>query len=501
GAVLVFESANPTREHRLAVKQKVSALRFHPNAERLVVAGELGMVSIWDFAGTKELELRGHNGTVRALAFAQDGHFLASGGEDHSIRFWDSTTGETGAAPILHSDAITSLSWAEDGKVLAYGSKDKSLHLVELKAAEDKPTLVRYHDDSVDAVALAPDLSELVSMSRDLGAVTWSLDGIRKGSPLVERGNVLSLAVVPGRPEVISGGLGVNGVGIWNVATGEADTRLPAGVDRIRSLAASPDGQKLAFAGSAGRVFLWDLPSRIPLRVFESGRDEVRSVAFSGDNRWLAFGGLDRTLHVVGAQKFEDVARFTNSSPVQGIAFVPHSATIAAVDRDGQVSGYDVAHLRQSFRFKAHDEWALAVAPAPDGKWLVTGGGDRHVKIWEAGGARLLADCRGHEGKVLSVDVSPDGRIVASGSEDKSVRLWDPTTGAELALLAGHSGAVRSVKFAPSGDILMSGSDDGTIRLWRLAVLFTRAATLRQSVATRFHVELVGTRVVRSNEP
>ncbi|MGC4090650.1 MAG: protein kinase [Polyangiaceae bacterium] len=495
--VLLWDSSDPRREFRLGMHQRVSKLAFDPEGTHLVVAGELGSVTIWDFIGKKQLDLSGHSGTVRALSFAQGGRLLATGGEDNTVRFWDAQSGAVSAAPLTHTDAVTSLSWADDGRLLAYGSKDKSVRLVDVRSNARAPTLVRQHDDSIDLVALSHDGAELASLSRDVGLALWSLAGAKQGSSLLERGNVLALSFVPDKNELVSAGLGAGGVGIWDLGSRECQTRLPAGIDRIRALSASPDGKQLAFAGSSNRVFLWDLPSRIPLRVFESGRDEVRALSFSKDARWLAYGGLDRTLRVVDARRFDEVWSQPQASPLQALSFVG-KAQLVLGDRDGSLASFDVEGKRQLYRTKAHDEWVLGLAAFPDGTRIVTGGGDRHVKVWDAGSGRALSDLLGHEGKVLTVAVSPDNSLVASGSEDKSVRIWHVPSGREVALLNGHAGAVRSVQFAPGGDVLASASDDGSIRLWRLQALSAPAKALADSVAARYRVELVGTRVVRT---
>jgi len=54
---------------------------------------------------------------------------------------------------------------------------------------------------------------------------------------------------------------------------------------------------------------------------------------------------------------------------------------------------------------------------------------------------------------VSSVAFSPDGKQVVSGSGDRTIRLWDATTGASLQTLEGHSDLVSSVAFSPDGKL------------------------------------------------
>jgi WD40 repeat protein len=69
--------------------------------------------------------LKGHTGTVRAVAFAPDSGLLASGGDDNTIRLWNPWSGEQEARWNDHSGAITSVWFAADDVFLS-ASADKT---------------------------------------------------------------------------------------------------------------------------------------------------------------------------------------------------------------------------------------------------------------------------------------------------------------------------------------------------------------------------------------
>jgi WD40 repeat protein len=76
---------------------------------------------------------------------------------------------------------------------------------------------------------------------------------------------------------------------------------------------------------------------------------------------------------------------------------------------------------------KAHEHTVNSVAFSPDEQWLVTGGHDGKVRLWDLSAGRMspkFVELQGHTAAVSSVATSPDGRWVASSSGDGTVRLW-----------------------------------------------------------------------------
>ncbi|KAK2612409.1 hypothetical protein QQS21_001513 [Conoideocrella luteorostrata] len=318
-------------------ERHISMTRISPNGELVAVGNWGGQVKLVEIPNlTEKMSFRGHTNKISGLSWfpgatlpdngvSPDSVNLASGGAEGLVQLW-SLNQDTPLSTLQgHSQRVCRVEFHPSGRYLASASEDTSWRLWDVESTAEL-LLQEGHSRGVYAVSFNTDGSLLASAGLDSIGRIWDLRS--------------------GRTVMI------------------LDGHLDGHIKPIHALDWSSDGHRVLSGSADGWIKCWDVR-----KVQRTAGIGAHSSAVS-DMRW--FKGMDDTL-------------------------------------DGIPPGVDEKG---------------AQIPKKSSTFFVSSGFDKNVKIFSADDWTLVQTLSGHTGPVASVDYSRDGKWLVSGGHDRTVKLW-----------------------------------------------------------------------------
>lgn len=286
--------------------------------------------------------------------------------------------------------------------------------------------------------------------------------------------------------------------------------------DTVKSLDYSPCSQFIIEGGYAdSRIRIWDIRKTRCVHE-QQGVSGVNCIKFSPDGKFWGVLGRDGKFSLYDA-KNNDLITSQTFAPNAGFKFTPdNNYILAASSQGGRVLLFNIEKKTSLFVHKHNDYEVFSLDMSPDGRYIVSGGNDSIIKIYDMNESKEKTYLEGHKstvtslafdpksskmfsssdsgGKVICWDAScngtneslknsfncsphsvnclaysPNGLILAAGSHDARIKIFSVEERYKrVEDLTGHQKHVYGLCFSPDGKFIATASADGTIRIWNV---------------------------------
>ena len=289
--------------------------------------------------------------------------------------------------------------------------------------------------------------------------------------------------------------------------------------DCVYTLVAGAEPHTFYSAGGDGLVVRWNLRDPEQGRVVAKVPTSIYALCYDPDKNWLVVGQNYEGIHIIDLetgqerrsvklgkaalfdiqQRHDHLLVATGEGEVliidyntlairqrlhpsrqraRSMALNPNTNEFAVGFSDHTVRIYDATHYQLLHTITGHTNSVFTTRYTPDYRFLVTGGRDAHLKVWDVRkNYQLTESIAAHMYAINHIHFSHDGQYFATGSMDKSVKVWDAHRFRLLKVIdkarhAGHGTSVNRILWMPTvlGNerTVVSGSDDRTISVWNL---------------------------------
>ena len=440
--VRIWNAETGAQLHYIKDVARGGVLLFSPDSQTLVCSGFTYSYLNWPLRivdpqkGEVVHSIVGHTRAVHAAAFSPDGKTLVSGGDDESIRIWDTDTWAPLRMIGKGENHLNQTAYSPDGKTLiqtADGAGDLYAHHIELIRILDPESGALIHtlvgpaekNNTLIRIFYSPNSDEFAC--KDGNSIWIYSMKERKVLRIIEdrKYGISTVSYSPDGKILVSGSY-VGPIQLWNPDTGENIRTLHGHTNAVGSTVFSRDGQYIASSGRyTGDVRIWNVETGANVQTLEGHGKYAYAAGFSADGNHVVTGSEDYILRIWN---------------------VKTGAQEQAIDRNG--------------------EYIAEAAYSPDRREIaVSYDSDGDIKLWSIEKGMFVQTLKGHTDNIRSLTYSPDGRLLVSGSLDTTARIWDLDTGKTLHTLDA-GGWVEHITFFPDNDTIATSGTTSTVSLW-----------------------------------
>ena len=287
----------------------ITALAYAPDGSLLAVSGYREVLLHKADGSGIAARLVGLSDRIQSIVFSRDGKTLVAAGGTPArfgeVELWDVASHKLRHSVTLTNETVFGASLSPDGSRVAVGCADNTVRLVDTAAGKEA-LKISNSDNWVLGTIFGVDGKRLVSVGRDQAAkLTDASNGQFIENINALRGELAAIARHPTRDLILIGG--VERVPYLYTMDRAASMKIADDSTLIRKfemqdgaifgLAFSPDGSRIAVAGAADEVPIYQTETGERTATCK-GHKGTYAVAFSPDGEQLATGGFDGKVRI-----------------------------------------------------------------------------------------------------------------------------------------------------------------------------------------------------------
>lgn len=449
--------------------EPVTAIAISRDSSVLVACTQAFQIHVVDLESKKVIRSihKAHEAPIMAIAINSTGSLVATGGAEGAVKVWDIKKGYCTHNFKGHGGVITALVFYGDAGGydwrLISASDDSKVRAWDLVSSKTIKVLDN-HTNTVRGLAISQDGEWILSGGRDKVLSFWKDYQLAATIPVMEEVEATGFFgnfIYTGSPKSLQ---------LWSQEGEHLSTLKINQTEDVDLIDVLQDGDTL--------VAVLSDQSLLQAAVEEGELKKVRD--FAGNHGEIIDAVVDGGDRLVIATNSPEIRVLNPLNMLEFSPLVGHTDIVIAIDvngrwlvsagKDRSVRLWDLesADCKAVFTGHAGSIGAVAISRSKGlPKFILSGSEDQTIKKWAPDGSAEYTR-KAHDKDINSLDVTSDDSRFATGSQDKTIKIWNTENGEVIGVLKGHRRGIWNVRFDATGSTLVSGSGDKTVRLWDL---------------------------------
>ncbi|KAL3571187.1 hypothetical protein D5086_028436 [Populus alba] len=284
-------------------------------------------------------KITAHEGGCASILFEYNSGKLISGGQDRSIKMWDTNTGSLSHTLYGCLGSVLDLSITHDNRSIIAASSSNNLYVWDVTTGRVRHTFTG-HADKVCAVDVSKiSTRHVVSAAYDRTIKVWDLQKGFCTNTIIFHSNCNSLCFSMDGQTICSGHVDGN-LRLWDIQTGKLLSEVAAHSLAVTSISASRNGSVVLTSGRDNLHNLFDMRSLEVCGTLRATGNRVASnwsrSCISPDDNYVAAGSADGSVHIWSISQGDIVSTLKeHTAPVLCCSWSGLGKPLASSDKNG----------------------------------------------------------------------------------------------------------------------------------------------------------------------